>query len=186
MTRWPTGFPPSSHPSHAPPGSWITRARHDSRRQYLHNFGFPTSVKHKKGTRKSYYLLFINSLQRLEIDFKDRRQFLSERPTFLLSLPEKAETAPSFPQRSFLKRSTPMQLITLSLISCREISFKQDWNYSTYNYSTYNEAFSRVKLHLQSIHWSTLNNTKQFHVKEEPSSLFGLLAPSGALVVIMG
>ena len=43
MTRWPTGFPPSSHPSNLPPSSWITRARHDSRRQYLHNFGFPTS-----------------------------------------------------------------------------------------------------------------------------------------------
>ena len=43
MTRWPTGFPPSSHPSNLPPGSWITRARHDSRRQYPHIFGFPTS-----------------------------------------------------------------------------------------------------------------------------------------------
>ena len=54
------------------------------------------------GLRVKNYVAFLMRGCGLESDFKDRRQFLSERPGFLLCLPEKAETAPSFPQRSFL------------------------------------------------------------------------------------
>ena len=43
MTRWPTGFPPSSHPSHLPPSSWITRARHDSRQQFVQKLCLSTN-----------------------------------------------------------------------------------------------------------------------------------------------
>ena len=34
--------PPQVIPQNLPPSSWITRARHDSRRQYLQIFGLPT------------------------------------------------------------------------------------------------------------------------------------------------
>ena len=146
MTQWPTGFPPSSHPSHAPPGSWITRARHDSRRQYLHNFGFPTNVKHGNVTWKSKYVLFIKSLHRLENDFKDRRQFLSERPVFDVV---------------FIKESGDSATFSTAELS-QEIDSNAIDNIITHflqrNYFQtrlklfqllYYEAFSRVKLHLQ-------------------------------------